>query len=176
MCAVLDCIQSQVHVEDSIYVKRNHNDPINYPALNQEESDDRFNERLQAVDYARKKIEEDGIVRYYLDYKLIHYFTRSMAKSLRRSTDERWRNEYFYAIIPSIAACRSDVFDDLSRHESKMIKALLNSDLKGVQKQVRWILGKKKLLKMVQNKNTAYKLAYYHRYLKMPIKENVILF
>ncbi len=176
VCAVLDCIQSQVHVEDSIYVKRNHNDPINYPALNQEESDDRFNERLQAVDYARKKIEEDGIVRYYLDYKLIHYFTRSMAKSLRRSTDERWRNEYFYAIIPSIAACRSDVFDDLSRHESKMIKALLNSDLKGVQKQVRWILGKKKLLKMVQNKNTAYKLAYYHRYLKMPIKENVILF
>ena len=99
-----------------------------------------------------------------------------MAKSVRRSLDEKWRNEYFYAIIPYIEECRSDIFGELSRHESKMIKALLNKDLKGVQKQVRWILGKKKLKKMVGNKNTAYKLAYYHRYLKMPIKENVILF
>lgn len=176
ICSVLDGIHSQVHVEESIYVKRNHNDPINYPSLSQEESDDRFNERLQAVGYARNQIEEDGIVRYYLDYKLIHYFTRSMAKSVRRSLDEKWRNEYFYAIIPYIEECRSDIFGELSRHESKMIKALLNKDLKGVQKQVRWILGKKKLKKMVGNKNTAYKLAYYHRYLKMPIKENVILF
>lgn len=176
ICSVLDEIHSQVYVEESIYVKRNHNDPINYPSLSQEESDDRFNERLQAVGYARNQIEEDGIVRYYLDYKLIHYFTRSMAKSVRRSLDEKWRNEYFYAIIPYIEDCRPDIFDELSRHESKMIKALLNKDLKGVQKQVRWILGKKKLKKMVENKNTAYKLAYYHRYFKMPIKENVILF
>ncbi len=176
ICSVLDEIRSQVHVEESIYVKRNHNDPINYPSLSQEENDDRFNERLQAVGYARNQIEKDGIVRYYLDYKLIHYFTRSMAKSVRRSLDEKWRNEYFYAIIPYIAECRPDIFDELSRHESKMVKALLNKDLKGVQKQVRWILGKKKLKKMVENKNTAYKLAYYHRYFKMPIKENVILF
>lgn len=57
-----------------------------------------------------------------------------------------------------------------------MVRALLNHDLKGVQKQVRWVLGKKKFKKMLKNKNTAYKLAYFHRYLKQPVKENVILF
>ena len=169
LCPVLDRLNSQVRVEDAIYVKRKHNDPINYPALSQEESDDRFEERCKAVETTRSLIDENGIVRYYLDFKLIHFFTRSLSKRLRRSQDERWRNEYFTMIIPYIEKCRPDVLDELSRNNAKMVRALLNHDLKGVQKQVRWVLGKKKF-------NTAYKLAYFHRYLKQPVKENVILF
>lgn len=176
LCPVLDCLTSQVRVEDAIYVKRKHNDPINYPALSQEESDDRFEERCKAVETTRSLIDENGIVRYYLDFKLIHFFTRSMSKRLRRSKDERWRNEYFTMIIPYIEKCRPDVLDELSRNNAKMVRALLNHDLKGVQKQVRWVLGKKKFKTMLKNKNTAYKLAYFHRYLKQPVKENVILF
>lgn len=176
LCPVLDRLTSQVRVEDAIYVKRKHNDPINYPALSQEESDDRFEERCKAVETTRSLIDENGIVRYYLDFKLIHFFTRSMSKRLRRSKDERWRNEYFTMIIPYIEKCRPDVLDELSRNNAKMVRALLNHDLKGVQKQVRWVLGKKKFKKMLKNKNTAYKLAYFHRYLKQPVKENVILF
>lgn len=176
LCPVLDRLTSQVRVEDAIYVKRKHNDPINYPALSQEESDDRFEERCKAVETTRSLIDENGIVRYYLDFKLIHFFTRSMSKRLRRSQDERWRNEYFTMIIPYIEKCRPDVLDELSRNNAKMVRALLNHDLKGVQKQVRWVLGKKKIKKMLKNKNTAYKLAYFHRYLKQPVKENVILF
>lgn len=176
LCPVLDRLTSQVRVEDAIYVKRKHNDPINYPALSQEESDDRFEERCKAVETTRSLIDENGIVRYYLDFKLIHFFTRSMSKRLRRSQDERWRNEYFTMIIPYIEKCRPDVLDELSRNNAKMVRALLNHDLKGVQKQVRWVLGKKKFKKMLKNKNTAYKLVYFHRYLKQPVKENVILF
>lgn len=176
LCPVLDRLTSQVRVEEAIYVKRKHNDPINYPALSQEESDDRFEERCKAVETTRSLIDENGIVRYYLDFKLIHFFTRSMSKRLRRSQDERWRNEYFTMIIPYIEKCRPDVLDELSRNNAKMVRALLNHDLKGVQKQVRWVLGKKKFKKMLKNKNTAYKLAYFHRYLKQPVKENVILF
>lgn len=176
LCPVLDRLTSQVRVEDAIYVKRKHNDPINYPALSQEESDDRFEERCKAVETTRSLIDENGIVRYYLDFKLIHFFTRSMSKRLRRSQDERWRNEYFTMIIPYIEKCRPDILDELSRNNAKMVRALLNHDLKGVQKQVRWVLGKKKFKKMLKNKNTAYKLAYFHRYLKQPVKENVILF
>lgn len=176
LCPVLDRLTSQVRVEDAIYVKRKHNDPINYPALSQEESDDRFEERCKAVETTRSLIDDNGIVRYYLDFKLIHFFTRSMSKRLRRSQDERWRNEYFTMIIPYIEKCRPDVLDELSRNNAKMVRALLNHDLKGVQKQVRWVLGKKKFKKMLKNKNTAYKLAYFHRYLKQPVKENVILF
>lgn len=176
LCPVLDRLTSQVRVEDAIYVKRKHNDPINYPALSQEESDDRFEERCKAIETTRSLIDENGIVRYYLDFKLIHFFTRSMSKRLRRSQDERWRNEYFTMIIPYIEKCRPDVLDELSRNNAKMVRALLNHDLKGVQKQVRWVLGKKKFKTMLKNKNTAYKLAYFHRYLKQPVKENVILF
>lgn len=176
LCPALEQVKTQVYVEESVYVKRKHNDPINQPALSQEESDERFEERCQAVAKTRELIETDGIVRYYLDFKFVHYFTRTMSKNLRRSKDDRWRTEYFYTIIPTMADTRPDVLDVLKGRNAKMIQALLNSDLAGVQKQVRWVLGKKKLKGMLKNKNTMYKLAYFHRYLKMPVKENVILF
>lgn len=173
---VLEVLKTQKRVEEAIYVKRKHNDPINYPALRQEKSDNRFKERLEAVDYSRSLISKDGIVRKYLDYKLIHYFTKVMSKRLRRSQDDIWRTEYFQMMIPYIEQTRPDVLDSLSRTNIKMINALLNNDLKGVQKQVRWVLGKKKLKRFFKNKNIAYKLAYYHRYLKQDVQPDVILF
>lgn len=176
LCPVLEHIRSEAYVEDAVYVKRKHNDPINYPALSQEENDDRFYERIRAVEYTRNTITSDGIVRYYLDFKIVHFFTRKMAKRIRRSQDERWRNEYFQAMIPCIENCRPEVLDELNHSNRKLVQALLNHDLNGIQKEVRWVLGKKKLKRVFKNKNTAYKLAYFHRYLKKPIKDNVILF
>ncbi len=176
MCSVLEKVETATQVREAIYVKRKHNDPINYPALRQEESDDRFQERLEAIDHTRTLIEPDGHVRYFLDIKLIHYFTNTMSKRIRRSDDPRWRNEYFEMLIPYVENTQPAVLDALGRQNTKMVQALLNNDIEAVQKAVRWKLGKKKFVNMLKNRNTAYKLAYFHSYLKKPVKENVILF
>lgn len=175
---VLEKAASFLSAEDGWYVKRKHNDPINEPSLNQEESDTRFEERCLAVECARKLIDAQGPVRYYLDKKLIRYVTKTMIKRIRRSQDERWRNEYFIRIQSTLLDTAPRVLDDLSAKQKRIILLMMKNDIKGVQKAIRWSFGKAKLKSIFanKNKNTLYKLAYYHRYLKMPIKENVVLF
>lgn len=175
---VLEKAPSFLSAEDGWYIKRKHNDPINEPSLNQEESDTRFEERCLAVECARKLIDAQGPVRYYLDKKLIRYVTKTMIKRIRRSQDEKWRNEYFVRIQSSLLDTAPRVLDDLSSKQKRIILLMMKNDLKGVQKAIRWSFGKAKLKSIFanKNKNTLYKLAYYHRYLKMPIKENVVLF
>lgn len=175
---VLEKAASFLSAEDGWYIKRKHNDPINEPSLNQEESDTRFEERCLAIECARKLIDAQGPVRYYLDKKLIRYVTKTMIKRIRRSQDERWRNEYFIRIQSTLLDTAPRVLDDLSAKQKRIILLMMKNDLKGVQKAIRWSFGKAKLKSIFanKNKNTLYKLAYYHRYLKMPIKENVVLF
>lgn len=175
---VLEKAPSFLSAEDGWYIKRKHNDPINEPSLNQEESDTRFEERCLAVECARKLIDAQGPVRYYLDKKLIRYVTKTMIKRIRRSQDEKWRKEYFIRIQSTLLDTDPRVLDDLSAKQKRIILLMMKNDLKGVQKAIRWSFGKAKLKSIFanKNKNTLYKLAYYHRYLKMPIKENVVLF
>lgn len=175
---VLEKAPSFLSAEDGWYIKRKHNDPINEPSLNQEESDTRFEERCLAVECARKLIDAQGPVRYYLDKKLIRYVTKTMIKRIRRSQDEKWRKEYFIRIQSTLLDTAPRVLDDLSAKQKRIILLMMKNDLKGVQKAIRWSFGKAKLKSIFanKNKNTLYKLAYYHRYLKMPIKENVVLF
>lgn len=175
---VLEKAPSFLSAEDGWYIKRKHNDPINEPSLNQEESDTRFEERCLAVECARKLIDAQGPVRYYLDKKLIRYVTKTMIKRIRRSQDEKWRKEYFIRIQSTLLDTAPRVLDDLSAKKKRIILLMMKNDLKGVQKAIRWSFGKAKLKSIFanKNKNTLYKLAYYHRYLKMPIKENVVLF
>ena len=178
LAQVLEKASSFQYEEEAWYIKRKHNDPINEPSLNQEESDTRFEERCLAVECARKLIDAQGPVRYYLDKKLIRYVTKTMIKRIRRSQDEKWRNEYFVRIQSTLLDTAPRVLDDLSAKQKRIILLMMKNDLKGVQKASRWSFGKAKLKSIFanKNKNTLYKLAYYHRYLKMPIKENVVLF
>ena len=74
MCPLLEKLNTALRVEDAIYVKRKHNDPINEPALSQEENDNRFNERCDAVEYTRTLLKEEGVVRFCLDRKIVSYF------------------------------------------------------------------------------------------------------
>ena len=80
MCPLLDKLNTALRVEDAIYVKRKHNDPINEPALSQEENDNRFNERCEAVEYTRTLVKEEGVVRFCLDRKIVSYFVARMSK------------------------------------------------------------------------------------------------
>ncbi len=176
---ILQCTQTATSFHEAmeaIYVKRNHNDPINYPALSQIEDDNRFAIRMKSFEKARESIASDGILRYLLDRKIAMYFLRSVAPRLRRSEKPQWRKEYFPLIAKVIKNCREDVVQDLKRWQRNIIRSVQANDLKKVLKQIRWRLMKIKFKKMIKNKNVFYKLAYYHRYLKQPLLNNVILF
>ena len=175
---VLEKAQSFLEAPDAWYVKRKHNDPIHEPSLDQEDSEDRFEERCRSVEMARDYLDPNGPVRYSLDRKLIRYYSKRMIRHIRRSKDDKWRTTYFERIQKTIADSAPQVLDELSRSTKRLVLPLIEGDLKGVQRAIRWRFGKGKLASIFKNKNknTLYKLAYYHRYLKLPIKENVVLF
>ena len=175
---VLEKARTFLEAPDAWYVKRKHNDPIHEPSLDQEDSEDRFEERCRSVEIARDYLDPNGPVRYSLDRKLIRYYSKQMIRHIRRSKEEKWRTTYFERIQKTIADSAPQVLDELSRSTKRLVLPLIEGDLKGVQRAIRWRFGKGKLASIFKNKNknTLYKLAYYHRYLKLPIKENVVLF
>ena len=176
MCPFLEKMDSCLGVEEAVYVKRKHNDPINEPALQQEENENRFEERCAAIEYTRTLIKESGVIRYCLDRKIISYFTGTMSKSIRRSKDDLWRTTYFERIAKTLDDIHPDVMDRFKSNSKKLVECLKNRDLKGVQRHVRRKLGIKKLFGIFKNKNVLFKLAYYHIFTKKPIQENVVLF
>lgn len=174
-----EALQKGVHFDGSeaaIYVKRKHNDPINYPALVQMEDENRFAERMEAFKKARKVVDAKSILRYLLDRRIVTYYVYNFAKRLRRSEKPQWRNEYFTMLSEVMKDCDPRVVENVKPWQRRMVVALQQHDLKKVLSLVRFRLGKAKLKQILKNPNAFYKLAYYHVFLKKPIKKNVVLF
>jgi len=162
--------------EEAIYVKRKHNDPINYPALVQIEDENRFAERMEAFEKARKVVAEKSLLRYLLDRRIVFYYVERFSPRLRRSEKPQWRNEYFPMFSEVMKGCDERVISDLNNWQKKMVEALIHNDLNAALKLIRNKLGKAKLKQIMKNPRAFYKLAYYHVFLKKPIQKNVVLF
>ena len=161
---------------ESEYVKRRHNDPINYPALRQEHDDDRFYEYMKAFEMARKEVAYDSVLRKLIDRKIINYYLNVFIKKLRRSENECWKKEYFPYISKMMADCRPDAVCEYKRRKQNLIVSAQKGDLDRTLQQIRIYLGVKKFKRLIKNQNVLYKLAYYHKYLKQPLLDNVVLF
>lgn len=162
--------------EEAIYVKRKHNDPINFPALVQIEDENRFPERMEAFKKAREVVAEGSLLRYLLDRRIAFYFIERFSLRLRRSEKPQWRKEYFSMFSEVMKECDERVVADLNKWQTKMVVALQNGDLERVLKLIRYRLGKAKLKQILKNRNALYKLAYYHIFMKKPLKQNVVMF
>ena len=161
---------------DAEYIKRRHNDPINYPALCQIEDDTRFYEQMQVYEKARAIVSEDSLLRAFIDRKIVNYYLHTFIKRLRRSEDKEWKQVYYPILAKIMKDCRQDVVAQFHFERRALIHSIQDQNLKKTLKQVRFYLGRKKLKAMLKNKNVLYKLMYYHRYLKQPLLENVVLF
>lgn len=81
--------------ENTLYAKRKHNDPINTPALSQIKDETKFDEFINVYKYAISLVDKESRIRYYLDSKMIKYYSNFFAKKIRRSKDDFWRDERF---------------------------------------------------------------------------------
>lgn len=162
---------------DAIFVKRKHNDPINSPALSQiKDPDNRFNEFIKAHNYCVSLVDEDSYIRYYLDAKMVKYYTRFFVKKIRRSNDDIWRDERFKMMSKVLQNIRPELIEKSSRYSKKLISACISGDLDTSKKLVTRHLAKLKLKKILKNKNEMNKYLYRHRYINQPIEENTIMF
>ena len=157
--------------EETLYAKRKHNDPINTPALSQIKDETKFDEFINVYKYAISLVDRESRIRYYLDSKMIKYYSNYFAKKIRRSKNDFWRDERFDQMTLLMKNVRDDLLKNMSRYQQKMVKLSRNHDLSGTQKVIARHLAKSKLKKMLKNKNL-----YRHKYLEEPIEENWVMF
>lgn len=162
--------------EETLYAKRKHNDPINTPALSQIKDETKFDEFINVYKYAISLVDKESRIRYYLDSKMIKYYSNYFAKKIRRSKNDFWRDERFDQMALLMKDVRDDLLKNMSRYQQKMVKLSRNHDLSGTQKVIAKHLAKSKLKKMLKNKNEVNKYLYRHRYLEKPIEENWVMF
>lgn len=162
--------------ENTLYAKRKHNDPINTPALSQIKDETKFDEFIHVYQYAISLVDKDSKIRYYLDSKMIKYYSNFFAKKIRRSKDDFWRDERFDQMSILMKDVRDDLLKNMSHYQRKMVKLSRNHDLEQTQKVIAKHLAKNKFKKMLKNKNELNKYLYRHKYINEPIGENWIMF
>ena len=162
--------------EETLYAKRKHNDPINTPALSQIKDETKFDEFINVYKYAISLVDRESRIRYYLDSKMIKYYSNYFAKKIRRSKNDFWRDERFDQMTLLMKNVRDDLLKNMSRYQQKMVKLSRNHDLSGTQKVIARHLAKSKLKKMLKNKNEVNKYLYRHKYLEEPIEEIWVMF
>jgi len=161
---------------DALYAKRKHNDPINTPAISQIKDDHKFDEFINAYIYAISLVDEESRIRYYLDSKLVKYYSNYFAKRIRRSKNDFWRQERFDVMCSLLDNVRNDLVKNMSRYQQKMVKLARNRDLETTKKVIAKHLAKSKLKRILKNKNELNKYLYRHKYINEPIEENWIMF
>lgn len=171
----LDLSRSCSFVEEAVYVKRKHNDPIHYPSLSQLKTEDRFEEYIGVYKEARELSKDNAVLRCYIEAKLIVYFTRVYAPRLRRSGNKIWQNERFFMMQVHMKEVDQGLIKSLRGYKKRLIRALLQGKVKKVKRIVSLYLGLKKLKQMRKKWRVFAYYLYQHYFLKLPVKENWVL-
>lgn len=107
--------------------------------------DNKFNEFIEAHNYCTMLVEPDSYIRYYLDAKMVSYYTKFFAKKIRRGKDDVWRDERFKMMSEVLKNIRPELLNKSSRYSRKLINAAINNDIERAKKLVNMHLAKLKL-------------------------------
>ncbi len=157
------------------YVKRKHNDAINLPSLSQIKDPNRFFDFLDAYFETTSRIPRDSELRYRFDMKYISYYTGVYAPKLKRSKNPAWSEENFVKMSNLMKQIHPEVLGSLKGYRRRIIKALINQDVKASQRIVTRHLAYLKLKRIVRSRKALYMSLYIHVFMKRPM-QNAILF
>ncbi len=169
--------QSFFKINQTTYIKRKHNDPVNAPALSQiKDPEHKFDEFIDVYRYSIHLVDYQSPLRYYIDSKIVKYYSNYFAKKIRRSLDDKWREERFETMASLLDEVRDDLLKNISRYQRKMVKLARKRDLKTTKVVIARHLAKRKAKMVLKNKNELNKYLYRHKYINEPIEENWIMF
>ncbi|MGB4658989.1 MAG: CDP-glycerol glycerophosphotransferase family protein [Mobilitalea sp.] len=175
LVSVLNKMNSSIFVEDAIYIKRKHNDPIHFPSLSQSKTEDKFEEYIMAYKEARKSSDGNAALISFLEDKLIAYYAGTYAPRLRRSEKDIWRTDRFQLMREVMLEVNKEKIQNLKKYKKKIVKALIDNNVNKATRVVSGHLGIRKLKKIKKNKNIFAYYLYHKIFSKMPIRENWVL-
>ncbi len=175
LCEAVEKAHRIIMNYDAIYIKRKHDDPITFPSLADEQSDNRFDEMLDSYNYTLTKLEEDGRVYRALNRKLINYFSGYFMMKMRRSENDYWYGDRFDVMKENISNISSEVVDKLKFTKKHAVSALLAGNRDAVLGQINRRLAGRKLVRMVTKPHELAKYLYLHYFMKQPVMDNWVM-
>lgn len=172
---ILNLAESGYMVEEAVYIKRNHNDPIHYPALTQIKTEDRFEEYMECYQQARELIGDNSVLLNYLDLKFVNAFTKTYARHVSRDENKLWRTSRFNLMSEAMKKVEPSLIKLLKGYNKRIIKALVAGNIKKLKLHVNIHLGFKKALKITKKWRVLAYYLYEHYFIKMPIKDNWVI-
>lgn len=157
---------------ESIYIKRNHNDSINFPSLGQMKGSKNFEEYLMTYEYAKTLVDGDSEIRARLDKKIIYYIIRYFAPKLKREKDSPLVIERFNILHGLISKMDRNLLRSYKRYKKRIIKAFYKGDIKKAKRIVTVHLARRKLNSLFKNKREFPKFLYRKLFLKTTLKDN----
>ncbi|MDD3172357.1 MAG: bifunctional glycosyltransferase family 2 protein/CDP-glycerol:glycerophosphate glycerophosphotransferase, partial [Herbinix sp.] len=156
----------------AVYMKRNHNDSVNMPALSQMRGSKSFKEYVDTYRYAISLLDADNNLRIRLDKKIIQYCVRYFAPNLRRSKKAADREVKFGIMHQLISNMNLELLKSKKRYKRKLLKAFYIGDINKAKTIVNRHLAWKKFKRITKNKRAFSKFLYIHFFLKRPMKQN----
>jgi CDP-glycerol glycerophosphotransferase len=173
---IFDNVRSFCGVENSLYAKRESDDPINLISLNQEEKGDKF--LLYCSEYEKvynrisplKEKKYELLIDEMLDKFYRHYYNY-FAVDYARNPDEKWRTTYFDALHDILIDFNLSKLSGLRKMEMKAFQERNAKKLKSII-QLRFISHRIK--EMATNYELFKQLVYLNVFNKRKLNENQI--
>lgn len=181
--AILKYAKNIKYNENSLYVKRHHNDKQNNPALSQFTREETMPDYFKAYKNAIKTAGDNNVLSDHLNLILAKFIVKEYINKLRWSEDKRWAGEYYQGIVECMKNFNKKVLKKSSSKgnkfnifEKQMVGAFIDNDFNKMKKASLKVLAFRKLIKMFRNKKLFNKTVTLHIFNKMKLKENYIVF
>ncbi len=158
------------------YIKRKHNDTINFPSLSQIKDPNRFYEFLETYYETTQRIPRDSELRNHFDRKYISYYTRVYAPKLKRSNNPVWQEDNFISMSNIISQMNPEVIKAQKGYKRRIINALIKKNVVACRRIVTIHLAYRKFKRILKSKKAFYMTLYNRIFLTRPILKDTILF
>lgn len=163
--------------EESVYVKRHHNDKAKNPAISQFPREETMSDYFVAYKNAIKAAGTNERIIKHLNYILAKFVVKEYIMKMRWSEDDRWRNEFFTELANLAKDINNKVLkDDFTHAEKAMVKSMKHNDFAKMKKKAMRVLFNRKIVKMIKNPRVRNKTITLYVFNKMKLKENWVVF
>ena len=163
--------------EESVYVKRHHNDKAKNPAISQFSREETMSDYFVAYKNAIKAAGTNERIINHLYYILAKFVVKEYIMKMRWSEDDRWRNEFFTELATLAKDINNKVLkDDFTHAEKAMVKLMKHNDFAKMKKKAMRVLFNRKIVKMIKNPRVRNKTITLYVFNKMKLKENWVVF
>lgn len=163
--------------EESVYVKRHHNDKAKNPAISQFPREETMSDYFVAYKNAIKAAGTNERIINHLYYILAKFVVKEYIMKMRWSEDDRWRNEFFTELATLAKDINNKVLkDDFTHAEKAMVKSMKHNDFAKMKKKAMRVLFNRKIVKMIKNPRVRNKTITLYVFNKMKLKENWVVF